>query len=85
MRRSSLDVPPAVCVSRIDSRGKEKQVHEKTALLARLRDAYLVVCGALEREWDLPVLVLSGDRDADVVTAEAMSFVESTWRARDGK
>jgi adenylate kinase family enzyme len=79
-----LDVPPEVCVARIDSRGKAKQVHETPALLSRLRDAYLAVCDTLEREWKQPVLVLAGDRDADVATAEARAFVENARGARDG-
>jgi hypothetical protein len=79
-----LDVPPEVCVSRIDSRGKAKQVHETPALLSRLRDAYLAVCDTLEREWTQPVLVLSGDRDADAAAAEARAFIENARRVRDG-
>lgn len=72
-----LDVPPEVCVERIESRGERKQVHETREKLARLRDAYLLVTSVLARRVGTPVLVLEGDRDPDTVTAEARAFVES--------
>jgi 1-acyl-sn-glycerol-3-phosphate acyltransferase len=76
-----LDVPPEVCVTRIESRGERRQVHETREKLARLREAYLLVCSVLEHEFESPVLVLEGDRDPDQVMGEAMQFVEQSRRA----
>lgn len=75
-----LDVPAPVCMQRIAARGEQRQVHETEEKLSRLRDAYLRVCATLEHEWSTPVLVVDGDRDRDVVSAEARAFVE---RARE--
>lgn len=72
-----LDVLPEVCVSRIAARGKAKQVHETTAMLSRLRGAYLTVCDIAARAWRLPVLRLDGDRDPDEVADEARAFVDT--------
>ena len=71
-----LDVPARVCMERIEARGKKKQVHETEDSLSKLREAYLLVCSTLEKEWNAPVLVLEGDRDHDAVTADARAFVE---------
>jgi predicted kinase len=79
-----LDVPPGVCMERIEARGKDKQVHETVESLGKLREAYLLVCRVLEKEWKTPVLVLDGDRDADAVAAEAREFVESAGGSADG-
>jgi len=70
-----LDVPPAVCVKRIESRGERKQVHETTEKLTLLREAYGLVATVLERRWKLPVLILDGDRNPGQVTAEAREFL----------
>jgi hypothetical protein len=73
-----LDVPPSVCMKRIESRGEKKQVHETEEKLAKLREAYLLVCTTLDREWKMPVLVLDGNHEPDRVTAMARDFVESS-------
>ena len=77
-----LDVAPGTCVARIDARGKARQVHETTAALAKLRDAYLLVCRSLETAWRARVLVLDGERDAGVVTDEALAFVDDVRKER---
>jgi thymidylate kinase len=73
-----LDVPTAVCMGRIESRGERKQVHETEAKLSKLREAYLMVCEILEEDWSLPVLVLDGDREIDQVVADAHDFARAT-------
>jgi 1-acyl-sn-glycerol-3-phosphate acyltransferase len=70
-----LDVPPAVCIARIDSRGEKKQVHETEEKLAKLRDAYLLVCSVLEDRQQTRVLVLEGNRELDRIIAEGRQFV----------
>ncbi len=69
------DVPPSVCVERIVSRGEARQVHETEEKLSKLREGYLLLCRVLEREFDMPVLVLDGNRNLDIVFAEARDFV----------
>ncbi len=71
-----LDVPANVCMKRIEARGKKKQVHETEESLSRLRDAYLLVCTVLEKEWGASVQLLDGARDIDAITADACAFVE---------
>ncbi|MFH1843807.1 MAG: 1-acyl-sn-glycerol-3-phosphate acyltransferase [bacterium] len=71
-----LDVPPAVCMERIDSRGETKQVHETEEKLAKLQKAYLLVCSVLTQQRTVPVLVLDGDRELVQVTAEAQGFLD---------
>jgi 1-acyl-sn-glycerol-3-phosphate acyltransferase len=73
-----LDVPPSICMKRIESRGEKKQVHETEEKLGKLREAYLLVCSTLDREWKMPVLILDGSREPDRVSAMARDFVESS-------
>ncbi len=68
------DVPAAVCVERIASRGEARQVHETEEKLARLREGYLLLCRVLERDFDMPVLILDGNRPLETVFAEARAF-----------
>jgi len=76
-----LDVPPAVCIGRIDSRGEKKQVHETEEKLTKLRDAYLLVCSVLRAGTKTRVLVLDGNRDLELVTSDAQDFVR---QAKEG-
>ncbi len=70
-----LDVPPAVCMDRIESRGGRRQVHETTEKLAKLQAAYHLVCAVLADEWRLPVLILDGNRELEQVVVEAKDFL----------
>jgi 1-acyl-sn-glycerol-3-phosphate acyltransferase len=70
-----LDVDPAVCMQRIHGRGKPIQAHETDAKLAKLREAYLLVCETVRSEFDLPVTILDGARDPDSLTSSALEFV----------
>jgi hypothetical protein len=78
-----LDVPPSVCVERIASRGESRQVHETEEKLSQLREAYLLVCAVLEREWGLPVCILDGDRTREAVRNEALEFLCEVRRRSD--
>lgn len=70
-----LDTPPKVACERIATRGEARQVHETEEHLEALRDAYLRVCGIIEREWKLPVLYADGDRTRESVAAETSRFL----------
>jgi hypothetical protein len=71
-----LDVEPGVAMSRIETRGERKQVHETEEKLGKLRSAYLMVCEVVERQWRIPVYRLEGGQDIDAAVAEASRFVE---------
>ncbi len=73
-----LDVRAETAMARIESRGEEKQVHETAEKLARLREAYLMVCDVVKRDWGLPLLRLEGERDRASVEAEVLAFVRAT-------
>jgi len=79
-----LDVPPAVSMDRIESRGKKMQVHETEEKLGRLRQAYLLVAEATSKRLGLPTFVLDGNRDPDPIAAEAQSFVETALAEAGG-
>jgi 1-acyl-sn-glycerol-3-phosphate acyltransferase len=71
-----IDVDPAEAVSRIESRGETKQVHETADKLARLREAYLAVCAVAEQRFGLPVLRLDGTQPRENLTSAAAEFLE---------
>ena len=76
-----LDVEPDEAIRRIDSRGEEKQAHETKGKLSRLREAYLLVCAAVERERLASVLRIDGSGPLTDVTSQALEFVR---QARNG-
>lgn len=71
-----LDVSPHVSITRIQSRGERKQVHETEEKLAKLREGYLMVCSSVEKEFNIPTRVLDGESELNKVTASALEFVE---------
>ncbi len=73
-----LDVAPSVAMKRIDSRGEHKQVHETEAKLARLREAYLLVCNVVERTGRAAVFRVDGAKQLTEVTSDALEFVKKT-------
>jgi len=73
-----LDVEPAVAMLRIDSRGERKQVHETVAKLARLREAYLLVCNVVERDRRAAVHRIDGAKPLTEVSDEALEFLKHT-------
>jgi hypothetical protein len=81
-----LDVDPGVSITRIQSRGEKKQVHETEEKLAKLREGYLMVCNSVKKEFKIPTCVLDGDSEIDKVTTSALEFVEevSTRKSNDG-
>jgi 1-acyl-sn-glycerol-3-phosphate acyltransferase len=70
-----LDVDPAVSVRRIHDRGERIQAHETEEKLAKLREAYLMVCETVRNEFDLPVAVLDGALDLERLTSSALQLV----------
>ena len=76
-----LDVPPAACMGRIRARGEQLQLHETEEKLTQLRAAYHLVCSVLEREWKLPLRILTGDRGREEVVAEAEAWIRTTREA----
>jgi thymidylate kinase len=78
-----LDVTPAEACRRIEARGEHQQVHETEDKLTKLREAYLMVCDVISREFGTPARVVNGERNRERVTAEALRFVESC--RNDGK
>jgi hypothetical protein len=72
-----LDVEPAISVARIARRGEKRQVHETEEKLAKLREAYLLICDVVRQEFGIPTLVLAGDQSIEALTDEAHAFVEA--------
>jgi adenylate kinase family enzyme len=73
-----LDVSPAEACRRIEARGEQQQVHETEEKLTRLREAYLMVCDVITREFQVPARVLDGEAPREQVAAEALGFVQSS-------
>jgi len=82
-----LDVDPGISITRIQSRGERKQVHETEEKLAKLREGYLMVCNSVKKEFEIPTCVLDGESGIDKVTASALEFIEdvSERRSNDGQ
>jgi len=72
-----LDVAPDVCIKRIISRGERIQSHENIEKLSKLRSAYQLVCTVLTRNHS--VFHISGDKDLDQITEEAILFIKGVW------
>jgi thymidylate kinase len=69
-----LDINPSVSLERIASRGQQIQAHENLAKLTKLRQAYHMVCDALEK--DIPVCRLCADHELDTLVQQALSFIK---------
>jgi len=80
-----LDVPPAVSMKRIMSRGEARQVHETEEKLGRLRQAYLLVVEAVRERMELPAFVLDGDRKLESITADARRTLAGVRSATGGE
>ncbi|UCC84550.1 MAG: 1-acyl-sn-glycerol-3-phosphate acyltransferase [Gemmatimonadota bacterium] len=79
-----VDVDPKVAIGRIETRGERRQVHETEEKLGKLRSAYLMVCRVVERDHQVPVCRLDGERSLEAVTSEALSFAErASVKSRD--
>jgi 1-acyl-sn-glycerol-3-phosphate acyltransferase len=70
-----LDVAPVVSTRRIQGRGEQRQVHETEEKLAKLREGYLLVTHVVEKEFNMPTLILDGESEIDKVAASAIEFV----------
>ncbi|MBN1781720.1 1-acyl-sn-glycerol-3-phosphate acyltransferase [bacterium] len=70
-----LDVEPQLCLERIQSRGEKLQAHENPEQLAKLRDAYTLVCEVLAKTHH--VLHLKGDRPVKTLVQETNQIMEN--------
>ena len=62
------------------SRGQRVQAHENEQKLTKLSGAYRMVCDVLEKT--VPVCLLSGDNDLDILVQQTYGFVKEV---REGK
>jgi thymidylate kinase len=79
-----LDVDPSVSIQRIESRGKQRQVHETEEKLAKLREGYLLVTQVVEKEFNVPTRILDGESDIDELAASAIAFVKGSSPGESG-
>jgi len=79
-----IDVPPAVSMERIRSRGERMQVHETDEKLGHLRAAYLLIVETTRERMGLPTFVLDGSRDLNSIAAGARDAVMSARAAAGG-
>jgi len=77
-----IDVSPETAVKRIDLRGEEKQVHETSQKLSRLREAYLMVCEVIRNEWGIPVVIVDGEKSLGEVSEVSVGFVKEIIREK---
>lgn len=77
-----LDVDPAVSITRIQSRGEKRQVHETQEKLAKLREGYLMVCDCVKKEFNIPIRVLKGGEAIETMTTSALEFAEEVMTGR---
>ena len=77
-----IDADPAIARARIDSRGEKKQVHETEEKLAKLRNAYLQVCAVIRSDFNIPTLVLEGERTPSDMTSSSLDFIHTNLAKR---
>ncbi|MGK7917481.1 MAG: 1-acyl-sn-glycerol-3-phosphate acyltransferase [Prochloraceae cyanobacterium] len=68
-----LDVSPEVSLERIASRAEALQAHENIEKLTKLRDAYHLVCDALEQR--CPTYRLDGNKSLEKLLPEVVSLI----------
>jgi 1-acyl-sn-glycerol-3-phosphate acyltransferase len=73
-----LDVSPATACDRISARGEQRQIHETEDKLAQLRQAYLLVCDIIQRDFGIPTLIMSGDDRPDNIAAAGLKFIKKS-------
>ncbi len=71
-----LDVSPATACDRISARGEQRQIHETEDKLGQLRQAYLLVCDIIHRNFGIPTLIMSGDDRPDNIAAAGLKFIK---------
>jgi len=70
-----IDVHPATACRRIEARGEQRQVHETEERLAKLRDAYGLVCDVVRDDRGLPVARVNGEDTREEVAAASFEFL----------
>ena len=73
-----IDLLPEAACRRIETRGEQKQVHETVDKLERLRRAYLQVCEVVEKDWQIPTLILDGERSREDLCRASLDFVKQS-------
>jgi 1-acyl-sn-glycerol-3-phosphate acyltransferase len=79
-----IDVNPAVACRRIECRGAFRQVHETEDKLARLREAYRLVCAVVGEHLHVPVSIIDGEQALDDVAARALDFIHGVFPVNGG-
>jgi 1-acyl-sn-glycerol-3-phosphate acyltransferase len=69
-----LDLPSEVACARITSRSRPRQPHETEEKLGRLREAYQRVVRITALKWNIPLMVVDGDRPLDESLAKVLNF-----------
>lgn len=72
-----IDVPPGTACNRIAARGEQRQVHETEERLAKLRDAYGLVCDVVREDRGIAVTRVNGEEAPETVTATALEFLRA--------
>ncbi|MDP8239402.1 MAG: 1-acyl-sn-glycerol-3-phosphate acyltransferase [Candidatus Hatepunaea meridiana] len=80
-----IDLYPETANTRIAKRGEDRQVHETSEKLARLREAYKMVCKVIRDRWDIPVSIIDGEESLEAVSAVAERFITEVIRRKEGK
>jgi 1-acyl-sn-glycerol-3-phosphate acyltransferase len=70
-----IDVPPGTACNRIAARGERRQVHETEERLAKLRDAYGLVCEVVRERRGIEVTRVNGEDPPEKVAAAALEFL----------
>ena len=70
-----LDVEPDIAMERIKKRGEKIQVHETEDKLSKLRNAYLVTCKVIGKNFDVPTYILTGKDTVPNITKSALDFI----------
>lgn len=73
-----IDLPSDVACQRIETRGEQKQVHETSEKLDRLRRAYLLVCEVVEKDWHVSTAILNGEQTRESLCRSGIEFVRKS-------
>lgn len=73
-----IDLPSETACQRIEARGEQKQVHETSEKLNRLRRAYLQVCEVVEKDWHVSVAIMNGEQTRESLCSSSIEFVKKS-------
>lgn len=75
-----LDTDPGIAIGRINKRGERKQVHEKEEKLAKLQKAYLSICQVLIERFDIPTMIIAGNKSIESTSNTAINFINKAGK-----